>query len=113
MPPSMFFGLCLVGEVSERVENRYLPSVFRHQNARRLNNVRVPADDEIRAAVGQDLRPGFLIVVWPERVLFTPVGKDDDKIRASFARARSASTASNVTKRSTIQAFPGAPPLRP
>ena len=45
----------------------------------------MPADDEIRAAVGQDLRPGFLIVVWPERVLFTPVGKDDDKIR-SFLR---------------------------
>ena len=76
-------GLRLVGEeVSERVENRYLPSVFRHQNARGLDNVRVPADDEIRAAVGQDLRPGFLIVVWPERVLFTPVGKDDDKIRS-------------------------------
>ena len=77
------FGLRLVGEeVSERVENRYLPSVFRHQNARGLDNVRVAADDEIRAAVGQDLRPGFLIVVWPERVLFTPVGKDDDEIRS-------------------------------
>ena len=77
------FSLRLVGEeVSERVENRYLPSVFRHQNARGLDNVRVPADDEIRAAVGQDLRPGFLIVVWPERVLFAPVGKDDDKIRS-------------------------------
>ena len=45
----------------------------------------MPADDEIRAAVGQNLRPGFLIVVRPERVLFTPVGKDDDKIR-SFLR---------------------------
>ena len=77
------FGLCLVGEeVSERVENRYLPSVFRHQNTRGLDDVRVPADDEIRAAVGQNLRPGFLIVVRPERVLFSPVGKDDDKIRS-------------------------------
>ena len=75
-------GLRLVGEeVSERVENRYLPSVFRHQNARGLDNVRVAADDEIRAAVGQNLRPGFLIIVGLECVLFTPVGKDDDKIR--------------------------------
>ena len=77
------FGLRLVGEeVSERVKDRHLPAVFRHQNARGLDDVRVAADDEIRAAVGQNLRPGFLIVVWPERVLFTPVGKDDDEIRS-------------------------------
>ena len=97
-------------EIAERVKDRHLTSVLRHQHARGLDHMRVPADDQVRAAVGKHLRPGAFIVVRAEGSLLAPVGKDDDKI-GRFFRARQ--IVSNVTKRSTIQAFPGAPPLSP
>ena len=49
--------------------------------------MRVPADDQVRAAVCKHLRPGAFIVVRAEGSLLAPVGKDDDKI-GRFFRAR-------------------------
>ena len=71
-------------KVSEGPEDRHGAPVLRGDCGERLDEMRMPTDDEIGPVVGQKLRPRGLHLIRLGLAFLAPVGEDDDKVSGSL-----------------------------